>query len=98
MLKRRAKTVRTIINHKKQDYQILKETKNLHNKKSHFSKTQIKEFSILYIMFNYLDIALHKVEDLSEIKFLSEEKPKTICFFLFSFLSCKKTDLIASIL
>ncbi len=58
---------------KKQDYQILKETKNLHNKKSHFSKTQIKEFSILYIMFNYLDIALHKVEDLSEIKFLSEE-------------------------
>ena len=29
------------------DYQLLNETKTLHNKKSHFSKVQIKEFSIL---------------------------------------------------
>ena len=58
---------------KKQNYQILKETKTLHQKKSHFSKTQIKEFSILFIMLNYLDIASQKVEDISRIKFLSEK-------------------------
>ncbi len=58
---------------KKQNYQILNETKTLHQKKSHFSKTQIKEFSVLFIMLNYLDIALQKVEDISEIKFLSEK-------------------------
>ena len=58
---------------KKQNYQILNETKTLHQKNSHFSKIQIKEFSILFIMLNYLDIALKKIEDLSEIVFLSDK-------------------------
>jgi DNA primase len=57
----------------KQDYQLLNETKTLHKKKSHFSKIQIKEFSLLFIMLNYFDIALEKVSDISEIKFLSEK-------------------------
>ncbi len=57
---------------KQQDYQILNETKTLHKKKSHFSKTEIKEFSILFIMLNYLDITLQKVSDISKIKFFSE--------------------------
>ncbi len=51
----------------------MNETKTLHKKKSHFSKIQIKEFSVLFIMLNYLDIALEKVSDISEIKFLSEK-------------------------
>ena len=57
----------------KQDYQILNETKNLHKKNSHFSKIQIKEFSILFIMLNYLDIIFKKTEDLSEIVFFSDK-------------------------
>jgi DNA primase len=57
----------------KKDYQLLNETKTLHNKRSHFSKIQIKEFSILFIMLNYFDIAFKKKEDLSEITFLSEK-------------------------
>ena len=57
----------------KQNYQILNETKTLHQKKSHFSKIQIKEFSVLFIMLNYLDIASKKIEDISEIAFLSEK-------------------------
>ena len=57
----------------KQNYQILNETKTLHQKKSHFSKIQIKEFSVLFIMLNYLDIASKKIEDISEIIFLSEK-------------------------
>ena len=55
------------------DYKLLNETKTLHNKKSHFSKVQIKEFSILYIMLNYFELASKKTEELSEITFLSEK-------------------------
>ena len=55
------------------DYQILNETKNLHNKKRHFSKIEIKEFSILFIMLNYLDLVSKKIENISEINFFSEE-------------------------
>ncbi len=58
---------------KQKNYQILNETKTLHEKTSHFSKTHIKEFSVLFIMLNYLNITLQKIEDISEIKFLSEK-------------------------
>ena len=58
---------------KKQDYQILNETKTLHQKNSHFSKIQIKEFSILFIMLNYISIASKKIEELSELVFFSDK-------------------------
>jgi hypothetical protein len=51
----------------------LNETKNLHKKNNHFSKIQIKVFSILFIMLNYLDIASKKIENISEITFFSEK-------------------------
>ncbi len=56
-----------------QNFRILNETKSLHNKKSHFSKVQIKEFSILYIMLNYPSIACKKLEEISDLTFLSEK-------------------------
>ena len=71
---------------KKQDYQILNETKNLHQKNIHFSKIQIKEFSILFIMLNYLDVASKKIEDLSELVFLSD-KNESLKKLLVSLLS-----------
>ena len=58
---------------KKKDYQILKETKILHQKKKDLSKIQIIEFSILFIILNYLEIAEKKMEELSKIEFLSEK-------------------------
>ncbi len=58
---------------KKKDYQILKETKLLHQKRKNISKTQIIEFSILFIILNYLEIASKKLEELSQIEFLSEK-------------------------
>ena len=58
---------------KKKDNQILKETKLLHQKRKNLSRIQIIEFSILFIILNYLEIALKKMEDLSEIDFLSEK-------------------------
>ena len=58
---------------KKKDYQILKETKLLHQKRKDLSRIQIIEFSILFIILNYLEIATKKIEDLSEIEFLAEK-------------------------
>ena len=58
---------------KKKDYQILKETKLLHQKRKDLSRIQIIEFSVLFIILNYLDIASKKLEDLSEVEFLSEK-------------------------
>ena len=57
----------------KDNFQILQETKNLHYKNNHFSKIQIKEFSILFIMINYLDVVSKKIEELSKKLFLSEK-------------------------
>ena len=57
----------------KQNYQVLNETKTLHQRKNHFSKIQIKEFSVLFIMLNYIEVVSKKVEDISEITFLSEK-------------------------
>ena len=54
-------------------YQILKETKLLHQKRKNLSKIQIIEFSILFIVLNYLDITLKKIEELSEIEFVDEK-------------------------
>ena len=58
---------------KQQDYRILSETKTLHRKNNHFSKIQIKEFSALFIMINYPNIASKKIEDLNEVVFVSKK-------------------------
>jgi DNA primase len=58
---------------KKKDYQILKETKLLHQKRKDLSRIQIIEFSILFIILNYLEIASKKLEELSEVIFLAEK-------------------------
>ncbi len=58
---------------KKEDLRILKETKVLHLKRKDLSKVQILEFSILFIILNYFEITLKKLEELSKIKFSSEK-------------------------
>ena len=59
--------------HKKKDYKILKETKLLHQKRKDLSKIQIIEFSILFIILNYFELASKKMEELSELVFLAEK-------------------------
>ena len=44
----------------------------MHHKRKDLSRIQIIEFSILFIILNYLDIASKKLEELSEIEFLAE--------------------------
>ena len=53
--------------------QILKETKILHQKRKDLSKIQIIEFSLLFIILNYFKIASQKIEELIDIKFISEK-------------------------
>ena len=58
---------------KRKDFRVLKETKLLHYKKKDLSKVQIIEFSILFIILNYLDLTSKKIEELSEIEFIAEK-------------------------
>ena len=45
---------------KKKDFQILKETKILHQKRKDLSKIQIIEFSILFLILNYIEYSSKK--------------------------------------
>ncbi len=58
---------------KRDEYKILNETKVLHQKKKNLSKIQIIEFSILFIILNYLEIASEKLKDLAKIEFIYEK-------------------------
>ena len=57
----------------KKNIKILDETKILHQKRKDLSKIQILEFSILFVILNYVEIASSKLEELSEIEFVSEK-------------------------
>ncbi len=80
---------------KKKDYQILKETKLLYQKKKNLSKIQIIEFSILFIVLNYLEIASKKLEELSDIEFLSEKNEKLKCEIINSLTEGNKKEVIS---
>tara|TARA_B100000963_G_C22627285_1_gene673006 strand:- start:1304 stop:3091 length:1788 start_codon:yes stop_codon:yes gene_type:complete len=67
---------------KKRDFKILKETKILHQKRKNLSKIQIIEFSILYIIMNYTQITSKKIEQLSSLKFLTENNEKLKNIFI----------------
>ena len=66
------KTYFNFKNYNKKNYYVLNETKKLYKKKNHLSKIELKEFSIIFIIFNYPKIALQKAEELSNIEFLSQ--------------------------
>ena len=61
---------------KKEDQRILKETKLLHQKRKDLSRIQIIEFSIMFIILNYLEIASKKLENLSELDFIIEKNER----------------------
>ena len=57
---------------KVKDFKILNETKKLHSQKNHLSEEQLKEYSILYLLINNLDIVKSKIEEISQIHFKYE--------------------------
>ena len=58
---------------KNKNFSVLQETRNLHKQSDNLTKEQLKEFSILFIMVNYSLTAQYHIEELSELKFSSEE-------------------------
>ncbi len=79
---------------KKKNYQILKETKLLHQKTKNLSKIQIIEFSILYIILNYLDLASKKIEELSHLEFLAEKNESLKNLIITSLVEGKDSESI----
>jgi len=57
----------------KRNFKVLNETKQLYKEKNHFSKAEIKERSILYILLNHLSSVKNKLEELLEIDFSNEQ-------------------------
>ena len=57
----------------KKNFKILNATKKLFNEKNHFSKEEIKEYSILFIILNYPEVLKDRLESISELEF-SDEK------------------------
>ena len=57
----------------KKKFNILNETKQLYREQSNFSKAEIKERSILYILLNYLSSAKNKLDALLKIDFTDKQ-------------------------
>ena len=57
---------------KRKNYKIIDETKKIAIAKEHLTKEEIKEYSILYIMFNYPKIVYPRSEIFKDIKFSSK--------------------------
>ena len=75
---------KSFIPYAKRNFKILNETKQIHKEKDHFSKAEIKERSILYILLNYVRSVKNKLEELSEINFTNEQNEnlkKDIIYF-----------------
>ena len=56
-----------------QDFKILNETKKLHKKNDHYTKSEIKELSILFIMLNYPELAKNNSLQLSQTIFSTDK-------------------------
>ncbi len=80
----------------KKDYQILKETKILHQKRKDLSKIQILEFSILFIILNYMEMAKNKLEELSEVEFISKKNDSLKSIIISSLADGNDKDAIDS--
>ena len=64
---------KSFIPYAKRNFKILNQTKQLHQEKNHFSKAEIKERSILYILINHLSSVKNKLKELSEIDFTNTQ-------------------------
>ena len=67
---------KSFIPYAKRNFKILNKTKQIHKEKNHFSKSEIKERSILYILLNYPDSVKNKLDELFVISFTIEQNEK----------------------
>ena len=58
---------------KLKNYRVLNETKVLHKKREKFSKLEIIEYSLLFIISNFLHIASNKINALKDLSFSNDQ-------------------------
>ncbi len=75
----------------RKSYKILQETKKIVVAREHLTKEEIKEYSILYIMYNYPKIISPRVEIFKDIKF-SSKSLNTLKSELLDLISLDKFD------
>ena len=63
---------RSFSTYKKRDFKLLDTTKQIFREKDHYSKEELKEYSILYILLNHIESAENKIEILKEINFATK--------------------------
>ena len=54
------------------NYKVLNETKVLHKKRENLSKIEIIEYSLLFLISNFLHIASNKINELKDLRFSSD--------------------------
>ncbi len=59
--------------YKNKNFKVLQETKILHNQSGNYTKENLKEFAILYMMINCSSAAKFIIEDLADLKFSTIE-------------------------
>ena len=72
-------------------YRVLNETKKISVAKEHLTKEEIKEYSILYIIYNYPEIISPRIEIFHDIKF-SSDSLNELKLELLNFISKNKFD------
>ena len=82
--------------YKHNNFKILNETKILHQRKKNLSRFQIIEFSILFLILNYLNITQKKLEELSNLIFTSEKNESLKNIVIKSFTEENSKEFIKS--
>ena len=58
---------------KRENFKALNETKKIYEQKNNFSRETLKEFSLLYLMIFFPNVAKKKIEEISDCVFTSKE-------------------------
>ena len=72
-LQRVNKNFRNNNSYYKKDFKVLSQTKQLFKEKNHYTKEEIKEQSLLFILLNFTNSVKEKVNNLSEIEFSNNQ-------------------------
>ena len=79
---------------KKKNYKILQETKIIHKKRENLSKNQIVEFSILFIISNFIGVTSTRIEELTELEFSNKNHQSFKDFIISNIVDKCDADII----
>ena len=74
------------------NYKVLNETKVLHKKRENLSKIEIIEYSLLFLISNFLHIASNKINELKDLRFSSDRTEDLRNFIVSTILTEEDND------